>query len=83
VRKLGNAGARNGEERIMVNVIDEEDGTVNVYKLLPNPGDSVMIVNCGNRFEIRHHSWVEGEGGMLMLTEEDIDKLTAGRIVWN
>jgi hypothetical protein len=63
--------------------IDEETGMVDVYTLLPNPGDSVMIVNCGDRFEVRQHSWVKGEGGMLMLTEEDIDKLTEGRIVWN
>ena len=60
--------------------IDQETGTVNVYKLLPNPGDSLMIVNCGTHFEIRHHHW---EPQALTLTDEDIERLKAGTIVFN
>lgn len=60
--------------------IDEKNGTVNVYELLPEPGDSLMIVNCGTHFEIRHHHWTTPP---LMLTDEDVDKLKQGLITWN
>lgn len=60
--------------------IDEKNGTVNVYELLPEPGDSVMIVNCGSHFEVRHHHW---EKQPFHLTAEDIEKLKQGHITWN
>lgn len=66
--------------RHMSDGIDEKSGTVNVYKLLPEPGDSLMIVNCGTHFEIRHHHWSKPP---LALTDEDIEKLKQGSIVWN
>jgi len=60
--------------------IDKEKGTLNLYELLPLAGDSLMVVNCGTHYEIRHHHW-----GLppLLLTNEDIDKLRAGAITWN
>lgn len=60
--------------------IDEKTGMVNVYQLLPEPGDSLMIVNCGTHFEIRHHHWTTPP---LVLTEQDIEKLKQGLITWN
>ena len=60
--------------------IDEDTGTVDVYKLCPNEGDSIMIVNCGDRFELRHHHW---EVRAFDLTQKDIEDLKTGRIIWN
>ncbi len=63
--------------------IDEETGMVNVYEAVPEPGDSIMIVNCGDHFEIRHHRWAVSESPPLYLSEEDVERLRAGRIVWH
>jgi len=63
--------------------INEETGHVDVYALLPNAGDSVMIVNCGDHFEVRHHSWSPGGEPPLYLTDEDIERLKQGVITWN
>ena len=60
--------------------IDEKTGTVDVYKLCPQQGDSIMIVNCGTHFEVRHHHW---EQSPLVLTEQDIEMLKRGQITWN
>lgn len=60
--------------------IDETEGTVNVYKLCPKPGDSIMVVNCGDHYEVRHHHW---EQQAFDLTAEDIEDLRQGRIIWN
>ena len=60
--------------------IDENTGNINVYELLPEQGDSLMIINCGTHFEIKHHHW---ENPPLLLTEEDINKMKQGRIIWN
>lgn len=60
--------------------IDQKTGKVNVYKLCPEMGDSIMIVNCGDHFEIRHHHW---EVAPLFLTEQEVELLKAGRITWN
>ncbi len=65
---------------LFVDGIDEESGTVNVYALCPEPGDSVMIVNCGETFEIRRHRW---DVNPLILTDHDIDNLKSGRIIWH
>lgn len=61
--------------------IDQEKGMVNVYKLLPEMGDSVLIVNCGTHFEVRHQKMLPV--GQLCLTDEDIDNIRQGKIVWN
>ena len=60
--------------------IDEKTGTVQVYKLLPNPGDSIMIVNCGDHFEVRYHHWEEHP---VELTLQEIEDLKRGHIIWN
>ena len=60
--------------------IDQKTGMVNVYELLPEQGDSIMIVNCGTHFELHHHHW---EQPPLVLTEEDIEAIRSGRVVWN
>lgn len=60
--------------------IDEKTGVINVYELLPQQGDSLMVVNCGSHFEIRYHHW---QTPPLALTDEDIEDLRQGRIVWN
>ena len=60
--------------------IDQKTGMVNVYELLPEQGDSIMIVNCGTHFELHHHHW---EQPPLVLTEEDSEAIRAGRVVWN
>lgn len=62
------------------NGIDEKTGTVNVHELCPEPGDSIMVVNCGSHYEVRHHHW---DSRPLGLTDEDIDDLKQGLIVWN
>lgn len=61
--------------------IDEVNGTVDVYRLCPNEGDSIMVVNCGTHFELRHHSW--NKPVPFGLTEQDVDDLRQGLIIWN
>lgn len=63
--------------------IDEENGIVDVYKLLPKRGDSIMIVNCGDHFEVRHHKWAVQQVPAIELTPHDIECLKQGRITWN
>jgi len=63
--------------------IDEKTGLVDVYTLLPKPGDSVMIVNCGDHFELRHHSWSVTGVPPLVLTDHDIELLKQGIVTWN
>jgi hypothetical protein len=60
--------------------INQVTGDVNVYDLLPEQGDSMMIVNCGTHYEIRYHRW---ELPPLILTDEDIEALRNGRVVFN
>jgi hypothetical protein len=60
--------------------IDEELGTVNVYQLCPEKGDSIMIINCGTHYEVRHQHW---DSQPFVLTEQDIENLKEGRITWN
>ena len=67
----------------MTDGIDEKNGIVDVYKLLPKRGDSVMIVNCGTHFEVRHHSWDMDDRPAIELTEQDIELLKQGLITWN
>ena len=63
-----------------MSAIDEKTGTVNVYDLLPAHGDMIVITNCGDHFEIRHHHFTWPP---LLLTDEDIEQLRQGRITWN
>lgn len=63
--------------------IDEDEGTVNVYKACPKEGDSVMIVNCGDHFEVRHHSRTIPTTTEAALTEDDISQLQLGTIIWH
>lgn len=60
--------------------IDEETGLVDVYELCPERGDSIMIVNCGDHYEVHHRHW-----GTVppFLTDEDIEMLKRGQITWN
>lgn len=60
--------------------IDEKTGTLDVYRLCPEMGDSIMVVNCGTHFEVRHHHWEQQPFG---LTELDIEYLKQGLITWN
>jgi hypothetical protein len=60
--------------------IDQKTGTINVYELCPEVGDSIMVVNCGTHFEIRHHHWTVPP---LALTDDDIEDLKAGRVIWH
>lgn len=59
--------------------IDQEKGTVNLYKLCPNAGDSLMVVNYGTHFGLSYHSW---DSGQLKLTAEDLADIKGDRIIW-
>jgi hypothetical protein len=72
-----------GLHRMATDGIDEERGIVDVYKLLPEQGDSIMIVNCGDHFEVRHHKWSVQSVPPIELTPYDIECLKQGLITWN
>ena len=57
----------------------KDDGTINVYKLCPRAGDTIMVVNCGTHYELRYPS----RGDVGKLTEQDVDDLTHGRVTWH
>lgn len=63
--------------------IDTKNGIIHLYEVIPNEGDSVMIVNCGDHLEFRQHSWQDSAVPPIFLTEEEIDWLREGRITWN
>lgn len=63
--------------------IDYKKGIINVYSLLPETGDSLMIINHGTHFEIRQHSWTVHSAPPLHLTDDDLDRLRQGLITWN
>ena len=71
---------QDGKRPVASKGIDEKTGLVNVYELLPRPGDSITIINLGSHFEIRHQHY---ESPPLILTDADIENLKQGRIVWN
>jgi len=58
--------------------INEKDQIIDLHKLLPDQGDSVMIVNCGDHYEIQHRTLKPP-----FLTEDDVDHLNAGTIRWH
>ena len=66
---------------LMSKGIDTETGTINVHELLPNLGDSLMIVNCGDHYEMRESRFeIVPE---IALTEEEILHLQAGSVTWH
>lgn len=73
-------GSRQKDAHVSRQGIDEKSGTLNLYDLIPEQGDSLMVVNCGSHFEIRYHHW---ELGALKLTDEEVEDLKAGRITFN
>lgn len=60
---------------------DEKTGRVNLYEMLPEPGDILVVQNCGDHFAIRHYNAYMAPP--LLLTDEEIEKLRQGQIVWN
>ncbi len=59
---------------------DEDTGTIYLMELLPEEGDSCMIVCVGpGLYQIHRHRFVEGVPP-LTLTDEDIDRMKAGTI---
>lgn len=63
--------------------VDPKKGIIDLHMLLPQPGDSVTIMNCGDHYELReqHVDWsIMPE---VSLTEEDIERLKAGTINWH
>ena len=60
--------------------IDNKAGTINVYELLPEPGDSITVTNVGTHYEVRH---VHFEVPPLILTDEEIERMKQGLITWN
>lgn len=61
--------------------IDKKRGLINVYEMLPEKGDMITVVNCGSHYEIRHQHLGLQSG--MYLTDEDIENLKQGSIVWN
>ena len=66
----------------MTETSDKDRGAIDLHRLLPSRGDSVLIVNCGDHFELRGHS-VGSRPAPLVLTDEDIDRLTEGKMIWH
>jgi hypothetical protein len=60
---------------MMAHMADEEK-TISIKTLIPEVGDRVMIINRGDHYEIVRRLQ------QLHLTDEDIQKLNAGDIVW-
>lgn len=69
------AGVRSAES-----VMSEKPQAVILQDMIPNEGDSIMIVNCGDYYEMHSNSRTPHP---LVLTETDIERLKQGLIVWN
>jgi len=61
-------------------IINEKTGTVNVYELLPEQGDMLVITNHGTHFEVRHYNVLEPPLG---LTEDDVARIQEGLMTWH
>lgn len=61
--------------------IDHKRKTIDLLRMLPKPGDSALIVNCGTHFEVSYSNGFDAE--FPSLTEEDIAALQEGRVVWH
>ena len=57
----------------------KDDGTINVYKLCPEAGDTIMVVNCGTHYEVRYPR----NNDAAQLTDEDVAALSSGRVTWH
>lgn len=64
----------------MSDTIDQKRGTINVRELLPEHGDSLVVTNCGTHYEVKHLNWTQPP---LSLTDDDIDALVSGKVVWH
>lgn len=64
----------------MSDCIDQKTGTINIHELLPEQGDSLMVTNRGTHYEVKHLSWTKPP---LCLTDEDIDALVTGKVIWH
>lgn len=68
------------DHQAMSDGIDHKRKTIDLMAMLPNPGDSALIVNCGTHFEVRY---ADGAELPLLLTDDDIEALQQGRITWH
>lgn len=53
---------------------------IELHEMMPSPGDKILIVNTGYSFEVYNIAFEEPQ---LLLTDEDIEFLKAGKITWN
>lgn len=60
--------------------INEQEGSINLHELLPAVGDSVMIVNRGDHFELNQQPFPHPT---LLLTNDEIERIRKGTIIWN
>lgn len=60
--------------------LDEKKGIIHLHEVIPNEGDSLLVVNTGERFEFRQQSWLRPP---FDLTADEIVRLKAGTIVFN
>jgi hypothetical protein len=72
--------SHDGERPVSGDGIDRDNGTINVYELLPEKGDSLTVTNCGTHFQLQHQHWTTPPLG---LTDNDIENLKQGLIIWN
>lgn len=61
----------------------DDEGMLNVWRMLRNQGDSVLVVHCGDHFELRCHRFEVQPYPPMHLTDDDIEHLKQGSIVWN
>jgi hypothetical protein len=62
--------------------MNDKTGRINLYQMLPESGDILVVQNCGDHFNIQHYN-VFAAPPPLLLTDEEIIKLRQGQIVWN
>lgn len=60
--------------------MDGKPQAIVLHEVIPNEGDSIMIVNCGDHYEMRAHSWTSQP---LALTDKDIEDLKGGKTTFN
>lgn len=65
----------------VMSAYDAKRGRINLYEMLPEQGDILVVQNCGDHFSIQHYNVYATPP--LFLTDEEIEKLRQGQIVWN
>ena len=60
--------------------MDGKPQAIILHEVIPNEGDSIMIVNCGDHYEMHCHTW---QPPALELTDADIEALKAGKVTFN